>query len=59
MERLSVALNAEVIEPLMAWKLPKCVWCKDKRATGWIRGEHVCSECRKAWNEQPEDGGFW
>lgn len=55
MERLSVALGAEVVEPLMS----KCVWCKDKRATGWIRGEHVCSECRKAWNEQPEDGGFW
>jgi hypothetical protein len=40
-----------------------CEWCSDeiqKESDGIImRGEIICKDCKEAWDEQPDDGGFW
>ena len=40
-----------------------CEFCSDeiqKEGDGvTLRGEIICKPCKEAWDEQPDDGGFW
>ncbi len=40
-----------------------CEFCSDEiQKEGdavTLRGEIICKDCKEAWDEQPDDGGFW
>lgn len=41
------------------WEEGICAWCSSAKADTILRGEAICSTCKEAWIEQPDDGGFW
>jgi len=40
-----------------------CDWCSEEIQKEGdalsLRGEIICKDCKEAWEEQPDDGGFW